>query len=61
MNDIELLQEFAQRGSEDAFRTLVERHIDFVYTVALRQIGNTHTADEITQAVFIDLARKAAV
>jgi uncharacterized protein (TIGR03435 family) len=60
MNDIELLQEFAQRGSEGAFRTLVERHIDFVYTVALRQIGNTHTADEITQTVFIDLARKAA-
>jgi len=61
MDDIELLQEFVSRHSEEAFRALVERHIDFVYATALRQLGNTHGAEEVTQAVFIDLARKAAV
>src|SRR5687768_10646529 len=61
MDDIELLREFASHHSEEAFRTVVERHIDFVYAVALRQLGDSHTAEEVTQAVFIDLARKAAV
>ena len=61
MDDIELLQEFASHHSEEAFRTVVERHIDFVYAVARRQLSDTHAAEEVTQAVFIDLARKAAV
>jgi uncharacterized protein (TIGR03435 family) len=61
MDDIELLREFASHHSEEAFRTVVERHIDFVYAVALRQLSDPHAAEEVTQAVFIDLARKAAV
>jgi uncharacterized protein (TIGR03435 family) len=61
MDDIDLLQEFASRGSDEAFRAIVERHIDFVYGVALRQLRNPHQAQEAAQAVFIDLARKAAV
>ena len=61
MDDIELLREFASHHSEEAFRTVVERHIDFVYAVALRQLRDPHAAEEVTQAVFIDLARKAAV
>ena len=59
MDDRELLQEYASRGSEEAFTTLVSRHIDMVYSVALRHVGNPHNAQEITQAVFIILARKS--
>ena len=59
MDDMELLQEYASRGSEEAFATLVSRHIDMVYSVALRLVGNLHNAQEITQAVFIILARKS--
>lgn len=60
MDDWQLLNDYAMRNSEDAFRTLVERHAAMVYQTALRQLGNHHTAEEITQAVFIVLARKAA-
>jgi RNA polymerase sigma factor (sigma-70 family) len=59
MSDMELLQEYAFRGSEEAFATLVSRHVDLVYSAALRHGGNHHQAQEITQAVFIILARKA--
>lgn len=59
MGDMELLQEYATRNSEQAFATIVSRHIDLVYSVALRHAGSPHQAQEITQAVFIVLARKA--
>ncbi|HEY3932663.1 MAG TPA: DUF6263 family protein [Verrucomicrobiae bacterium] len=59
LEDIELLREYAERNSENAFAKLVERHVNFVYSVALRSIGNAHAAQEISQAVFIILARKA--
>jgi RNA polymerase sigma factor (sigma-70 family) len=58
--DIELLRDYALRNSEEAFATLVQRHIRLVYSVAFRRLGNTHQAEELTQAVFIILARKAA-
>lgn len=60
MDDIEQLRQFATRNSEEAFRAVVEKHVDFVYSVALRQLGDTHAAEEVAQTVFIDLARKAA-
>jgi len=59
MDDMALLREYVLRNSERAFSTLVSRHIDLVYSAALRHVGNHHNAEEITQAVFVILARKA--
>ena len=58
--DDKLLHRYAEEDSEDAFRKLVERHGGLVYGVALRQLGRTHQAEEVTHAVFEALARKAA-
>jgi uncharacterized protein (TIGR03435 family) len=58
-DDMELVREYAVRQSEQAFETLVSRHIHLVYSAALRQARDPHLAEEITQAVFVILARKA--
>lgn len=55
------LREFATHRSETAFAALVRAHVDLVYSAARRiAAGNTHLAEDITQTVFADLARKAA-
>src|SRR6266850_592046 len=59
MNDWPLLREYVDRGSEAAFESLVKRHIDMVYSTALRRLRDAHLAQDATQAVFILLARKA--
>ncbi|HEX3731173.1 MAG TPA: sigma-70 family RNA polymerase sigma factor [Opitutaceae bacterium] len=60
MTDRELLRQYAEHGSQDAFRELVRLRIGFVLAAARRQTGgNAALAEEVTQSVFIDLARKA--
>ena len=57
--DMALLRDYAARRSEAAFAAIVSRHVALVHSAALRQTGDAHLAEEITQAVFIILARKA--
>jgi uncharacterized protein (TIGR03435 family) len=59
-DDSALLRQYAENNSDEAFAALVTRHINLVYSVALREASNPHHAEEITHAVFIILAKKAA-
>jgi RNA polymerase sigma factor (sigma-70 family) len=59
LDDNALWREYVERGSDEAFAALVTRHVHKVYSVALRHTGNPHSAGEITQAVFVILARKS--
>src|SRR4051794_20643852 len=59
-DDMDLVRDFAEGSSEEAFAELVRRHVNLVYSVALRRLGNPHEAEEVAQAVFIILAKKAA-
>jgi len=58
--DGELLRRYVQDGAEDSFGELLQRHVNLVYSAALRQVqGDVHLAQDVAQCVFSDLARKA--
>ncbi len=60
IEDVELLRRYVEERSESAFAELVRRRVDLVYSVALRKVGgDAHLAQDVTQRVFVDLARKA--
>ena len=59
MTDQELLRDYTASRSEAAFAELVRRHVDFVYSAALRMVHDAHTADDVTQGVFMALAENA--
>ena len=52
--DSELLDRLAT-GDEAAFRTLVERHIDRAYAIALRIIGNAADAEDVVQDTMLKI------
>ncbi len=58
-SDSQLLCAYAQKRSEAAFAELVRRHIDFVYSAALRMVRDAHLAEDVTQSAFVALARNA--
>jgi len=56
-SDLDLLRRFARGNSQDAFTEIVRRHLNLVYSAALRQVRSPQLAEEIAQSVFADLAR----
>jgi RNA polymerase sigma factor (sigma-70 family) len=61
MDDAALLHAYVRERDEAAFSELVRRHVDLVHTAAFRRVGgDARKAQEVTQQVFIDLAKKAA-
>src|ERR1019366_9058540 len=58
-SDLDLLQQFARKNSQDAFTEIVRRHVNLVYSAGLRQARSPQLAEEVAQSVFADLARNA--
>jgi RNA polymerase sigma factor (sigma-70 family) len=57
--DTQLLRAYAECHSDSAFAELVRRHIDLVHSAALRMVRDSHLAQDVTQGVFVALARHA--
>src|SRR5947207_13224664 len=57
--DQQLLRDYTGRRSEAAFAELVRRHVDFVYSAALRMVRDAHLAEDVAQGVFVALAENA--
>src|SRR5262245_47989998 len=58
-DDHQLLARYAKEGSETAFAELVSRHLNLVYSAAVRQAGAGQLAEDAVQMVFANLARRA--
>ncbi len=58
-SDAQLLRDYAEHRNEAAFREIVRRHTDVIYSAALRQVTSPDLARDVAQSVFTDLARKA--
>ena len=59
MRDWESLREYAAAGSAAAFERVVREHADLVFTTCLRELRDRHLAEDVTQVVFLVLARNA--
>lgn len=59
MDDAVLLSRYVESGCQESFQEIVTRHSGWVFSVALRAVRDRHLAEDVTQAVFIILARKA--
>jgi RNA polymerase sigma factor (sigma-70 family) len=57
--DLDLLAQYIQRHTEDAFTEIVRRHINLVYSTALRHVRSPELAEEVSQSVFTELVRDA--
>src|SRR5258706_16362433 len=59
MDDWVLLSRFVESGCQESFQQIVTRHSGWVFALSLRAVRDRHLAEDVTQAVFIVLARKA--
>jgi RNA polymerase sigma factor (sigma-70 family) len=60
MDDAALLRSVAEHGDEYSLGVLIDRHMRFVYSVALRRVnGDTHFAQDVSQQVLVDMGLKA--
>lgn len=57
--DQQLLASYAETRAEAAFGELVRRHVDLVHSAARRLVVDPHLAEDVTQSVFVALARQA--
>jgi RNA polymerase sigma factor (sigma-70 family) len=60
VTDRELLQRFAAQNDEAAFEALFRRHGAMVIAASRRVLGNSHDAEDVCQAAFLLLAKKAS-
>jgi RNA polymerase sigma factor (sigma-70 family) len=58
-SDRQLLERFARSGDEAAFAAIVDRHGPMLLGLCRRLLNDTHLADDVLQATFLVLARKA--
>ena len=58
-SDLQLLERYTRQNAEDAFAEIVRRHLDLVFSAALRQVRSPQLAEEVAQSAFTDLARQA--